>query len=729
MSSGLPTAGHENPYRAQHDLDPRVDGGRAGDTSRSTHHHDSGLSSGRNETLGSGIDTLGGRNDTLGARSDTVGGRSDILGGTSGNLGQSLTGTHAHDTSRDYQPSGQGSSTLADTSTTGNTTGYQSHTGLAGTADPSDRSATYGGAPATQTSGYTGTGLTGTDSQHEGSQQPQGLVGKVLGAVGLGSALGYGQQESEGVNEPRDTTTTQSGSGVSRETGPPQHYRRESIPTTAYPGPNSAQPISAPVGGTRSSFGQAVGDPEAGVPRSTVHDLITTDVGATGSSLTTGGTGITGTGMGSHSTHDHSRHGIVGSTTGTHQSSFSPSGTHDTSLTSSTGTYNAPSTQSHTGSLGTTSTSRPNQTYTITSGVGTQPSTTSDIGTRDSTRHHQPHTSALGTTLPDRSRETPIDAVAAAPGRLHGQDAQPTHSSPLTGHNDRNDQTTRNTALGAGAGAATAAGVGHALHDRDRHDTTGERKYPAYEPLMPLNQSHGNDAERRERARLADEEENRRRREREAAAGVGTAAFTGAGASAHEKHHHSTEPEAAHQRHHHQSEQESGHQEKKPSIFKRIFKRRKNEHTGEDEEYSTDDEEDKAAHASRGGHHVPQHHSSTKDRNVLGSAATGTATHESRDSVTDLPYDPAKDPEAARRLSREPGYDTSLGRGTDAAPLGHSEVGGNTMGGYGTGTGVGAGTGLGTGAGTGVGTGVGSGHHIPTPAEVGNLGEVTDHRR
>jgi hypothetical protein len=88
------------------------------------------------------------------------------------------------------------------------------------------------------------------------------MVGKVLGAVGLGSVAGAGaaratsgQDESavaDSADQPTSTTGISSQT-VPQQSGPPTgHHRKESIPTTAYPaGPDSPRPVAPPVGGTQ----------------------------------------------------------------------------------------------------------------------------------------------------------------------------------------------------------------------------------------------------------------------------------------------------------------------------------------------------------------------------------------------------------------------------------------------------------------------------------------------
>ena len=97
-------------------------------------------------------------------------------------------------------------------------------------------------------------------------------MGKMLGAVGLGSMAGAGATAASrsGDDSAVDTsegpmTTTGTDSYRSPfESGPAtSHHRKESIPTTAYPaGPDSARPIAPPVGGTRPSTEQTSGLPE-----------------------------------------------------------------------------------------------------------------------------------------------------------------------------------------------------------------------------------------------------------------------------------------------------------------------------------------------------------------------------------------------------------------------------------------------------------------------------------
>ncbi|KIW69870.1 hypothetical protein, variant 2 [Phialophora macrospora] len=105
------------------------------------------------------------------------------------------------------------------------------------------------------------------------SEEPRHIstVGKILGAVGLGTAAaGAGVASSRARDDISQPTTT---TGVDSYTAPTQsvpaqsgpahsepaqgHHRKESIPTTAYPaGLGSPAPINAPVGGTSATSEQ-----------------------------------------------------------------------------------------------------------------------------------------------------------------------------------------------------------------------------------------------------------------------------------------------------------------------------------------------------------------------------------------------------------------------------------------------------------------------------------------
>lgn len=225
--------------------------------------------------------------------------------------------------------------------------------------------------------------------------------------------------------------------------------------------------------------------------------------------------------------------------------------------------------------------------------------------------------------------------------------------------------------------------------------------------------------EKDERDREAEEAERKRREKEMAAAAVGTGTAA-AGTAAYARHDEKEAPSSTTEG----SEDHEGRnrlhkdppEEKKPNILKRIFKRRKNKETGQEEEYETDEEDEHqhdhdvagagagaaagtaaaaggtavAAHetqdpehkessyeAASGGLQKPSYNpfsqagpSSTTDPTATGdagvaggqgatsTAATGTTMASSspedtrpHEVTTGLPYDPAKDPERAKRLT------------------------------------------------------------------------------
>lgn len=279
-------------------------------------------------------------------------------------------------------------------------------------------------------------------------------------------------------------------------------------------------------------------------------------------------------------------------------------------------------------------------------------------------------------------------------GTSTGYGTAPTHDTTTLG--DRNlrqegDHTGRNVGLGAAAGTA-AGGAAYAAHDRHNekeiekqrsHAEKEERKHHKevekeekrqQKEMDKEEKEHAAAAEKREHARLAAEEEDRKRRERETAAGV--APLTQTGMVSHDPH--------AHEK------------EKKPSIFKRIFKRRQNKDTGEEEEYSSDDEEDKARHYAAGGSSVPVHHSDDKGRNVLGHGRDKEAYREQpawRGPVTDVAAENSMNtpgrphPAAEERLGYQPGS-TSAGYSPSGREGGAAAISGATAGGVSSGYGA-----------------------------------------
>ncbi|KIW40651.1 hypothetical protein, variant 1 [Exophiala oligosperma] len=137
--------------------------------------------------------------------------------------------------------------------------------GLTSTTSPADRSAGFGAAEKTKVPDETATG------SNQG-----GTFGKILGAMGLGAAAGGAtaaatrgreNEKPDAVSGTPDQPTTTTGvssytaptesTPSTAATQPPTHYRKESIPTSAYPaGQDSPAPINPPVGGTAAAVNE-----------------------------------------------------------------------------------------------------------------------------------------------------------------------------------------------------------------------------------------------------------------------------------------------------------------------------------------------------------------------------------------------------------------------------------------------------------------------------------------
>lgn len=200
-----------------------------------------------------------------------------------------------------------------------------------------------------------------------------------------------------------------------------------------------------------------------------------------------------------------------------------------------------------------------------------------------------------------------------------------------------------------------------------------------------------------------EEEAERKRREKEAAALAGTAGAGGATYAAHR--HDDADADKGKLSSENDHERSKLHkdppEQKKPGLFRRIFRRRKNKDTGDSEEYSTDEEDntgttgaatatagvgagaagaglagsksDTSYEAASGGQQKPSYNPLHKEdpSTTTGTTAGTTGTiHDATsskaspalgkdgerdtrpiDDVTGLPYDPAKDPAAAERLA------------------------------------------------------------------------------
>ena len=509
MPGEFPTAGYENPYKAS-SLDPRVDGGKprpAGEASNLS-------SQGRT------------KHDLTGTSGATgVGAGAAVAGASQAFSGSSASPRH-------------------DTAETAPST-------LNTTEDPASRSAEYGqstttkGFDAATTSPTTGTtssqpGAASTTSTHpQTGNENQGMMSKVLGAVGLGgagaaaaSALGYGGK-TETQDELRDTSAIAGQPGqTSNQTGPPKHYRRESIPTTAYPaGPGSPPAVAPPVGGahvpasqahsqdTHSGRDAALGaglgggalaasrhDEQQGlrqnipdVPSSTAHPDSALGQGASSSGAPLSG---------DSTTHPQTRstvHDLI--TTGSPQHdnhADRDAGLATTAVAAGVGA-GAYGMHEHNKDRGTSSDAK---TSTATGSTGFPG------GSRDTTL---PPSATGPSVLPDRTRDTPMDAVAAAPGRYDTQDAYtqppPTTAGPIHERERarEDDHTGRNAALGTGAGAA-AGGAAYAAYDHSKEEEAARRAAAEHEKdLAKQREAHEKELEKQRKH----EEKERERHEKE----------------------------------------------------------------------------------------------------------------------------------------------------------------------------------------------------------------------
>jgi hypothetical protein len=104
---------------------------------------------------------------------------------------------------------------------------------------------------------------TSTTSDTTGTSNSQGMIGKALGAIGLGGAAA--KEDSQPPPPPPTTTTTtgtDSYATPAQSSGIPSHHRKESIPTTAYPSGTLDSPRAAapPAGAPAYSNPTAIAD-------------------------------------------------------------------------------------------------------------------------------------------------------------------------------------------------------------------------------------------------------------------------------------------------------------------------------------------------------------------------------------------------------------------------------------------------------------------------------------
>jgi hypothetical protein len=86
---------------------------------------------------------------------------------------------------------------------------------------------------------------TSTTSDTTGTSNSQGIMGKALGAIGLGGGAAKADSQT-----PTTTTGTDSYATPAQSSGIPSHHRKESIPTTVYPSGtlDSPRAVAPPVG-------------------------------------------------------------------------------------------------------------------------------------------------------------------------------------------------------------------------------------------------------------------------------------------------------------------------------------------------------------------------------------------------------------------------------------------------------------------------------------------------
>jgi hypothetical protein len=98
---------------------------------------------------------------------------------------------------------------------------------------------------------------TSTTSDTTGASNSQSMMGKALGAIGLGGAATKADSQT-----PSTTTGTESYATPAQSDGIPSHHRKESIPTTAYPSGtlDSPRAVAPPVGAPTSGNSTAIAD-------------------------------------------------------------------------------------------------------------------------------------------------------------------------------------------------------------------------------------------------------------------------------------------------------------------------------------------------------------------------------------------------------------------------------------------------------------------------------------
>ena len=462
-------------------------------------------------------------------------------------------------------------------------------------------------------------------SPQETASEPQqsSMIGKVLGAVGLGSLAGAGavaatkSKDDSAVDSsegPVTTTGTESHRSPSQSGPPPSHHRKESIPTTAYPaGPGSVKAIAPPVGGT----GPVTEEPGT---RTEQAGTRTEDNSPLGRDAAVGAGVVGAAGAGAVGAHEYGKSrtpkedtlgGTSAGPTSGDGSSWAPVHQYDDSKNISQG---ATKDDNHlgrgaavgagvvgatgAGAIGAHEYGKSSAPREDTLGETSAAPTSTDTSTRAPVQHYdQSKNVSQGATAHDATTVTPAGAIS---------EREPT----IPQAEEKEDHTKRNAALvgAAGVGAAGAGAYGASEYSKDHAEKEASRQTAEHEKEMARQQKEMDkqqaaqakqaekdqkavekQASKDEKAAAKDqkkgEEEEKKRREKElAATGVGAGA-AGTGAAAY----------GADKDHAQDTTKEGEPLQKKPSLLKRIFKR-KNKDTGEDEEYEGEEEEKNDSH-------------------------------------------------------------------------------------------------------------------------------------
>ncbi|OAP64101.1 hypothetical protein AYL99_00073 [Fonsecaea erecta] len=513
---------------------------------------------------------------------------------------------------------------------------------LTSTTSPAERSAVYSEAEKTKVpdaaaaAQYATRAAPGTQDPVSEEPRRSGTIGKILGAVGLGTAAGGAvaatsraeENQPHAIADTHDQPTTTTGvdsyTSPSRSGAPPSHHRKESIPTTAYPaGVDSPAPINAPVGGT-----------------SYLTDQDEKDHAGRNAGLAAGAAGV---GAGAAAAGVYAMKDREKDTTG----SDLPLRENSTAAAPAAAAVPASESAART---------------TPSSQTAKQPSvaheaTPAAAGASIVPNYSQHQDKLEAQAQKHKAQQEATRAGAASIGG--GASVAPEYTEQQNRVSEETDRQRRNREKEAALAGVAGAGVGATgLHEyNQRQDTTErdaqrqkdlaeqeaarqkqfEKDQKAAEKLAKKEEKqhqkelkkeekqhqkelereekqHQKELEKEEKARdkVAEKEEKQHRDELEreqkdrekaaatAAAGAGVGAAAGAGAyEVHEKDKHppptTATDDAGRTKLHKEPE------EKKPGLLKRIFKRRKNKDTGEEEEYEDHEHEPEPEH---GDHHL-----------------------------------------------------------------------------------------------------------------------------